>query len=241
MINLFYKIIGDSMKKGKVTICIGTIGSTTFEKCKKLIYKHFSNHPLVDKIVVISNKSPQSAWLNEMRRQASDTEWCLQVDEDMYLYPNALDDLISLYIDKEKRGIKILSASSLLFDLFLETNIGSLKLWNSEALQSLDFRDVLGGDRDFAKRAKSLGYRSISTDKVLGRHDSAPNPSVAFKKYFEYTQKIKKFNSLEKAKKFVKTLKKKYLDDPGNFIKKKAYDGAKHGLADSLINKSKNA
>jgi hypothetical protein len=229
------------MKNGMVTICIGTIESETFDKCKNIIYKHFSDHALVSKIIVIKNKSPQSAWLNEMRRQCADTEFCLQIDEDMYLYPNALDELISLYKKKESSGIKILNASSLLYDLFLETNIGSLKLWNSEALQNLEFRDILGGDRDFAKRAKSLGYKNVEINKVLGEHDSAPNASVAFKKYFEYTQKIRKFNNMKKAEIFVNLLKKKYLADPDNFIKKKAYDGAKHGLSSRLINKSKNA
>jgi len=227
------------MKKGKVTICIGTVGSPTFEKCKNTIYKHFRGHPLVDKIVIIKDRSPQSAWLNEMRRQCSDTEWCLQVDEDMYLKPNALDKLIELYELKQSRGIKILNASSLLYDLFLERNIGSLKLWNSEALQRLEFKDILGGDRDFAKRAKSLGYKNVEISLVLGEHDSAPNPAIAFSKYYEYVQKIRKFSGEEKAKVFVKFLENKYKKDKKNYINKKAYDGGKHGLNNNIKNVSK--
>lgn len=227
------------MKNGKVTICIGTVGSPTFEKCKNTIYKHFKGHRLVEKIVIIKDKSPQSAWLNEMKRHCTDTEWCLQVDEDMYLRPNALDELINLYKLKESKGIKILNASSLLYDLFLERNIGSLKLWNSEALQKLEFRDVLGGDRDFAKRASKLGFKNVETSLVLGKHDSAPTAAVAFSKYFEYVQKIQKFSGKDKAVKFVNFLKNKYEKDKSNFINKKAYDGGRIGLNKTLKDRSK--
>jgi hypothetical protein len=227
------------MKKGKVTICIGTIGSPTFKKCKNRIYNLFSDHPAVDKIVIIENKSPQSAWLNEMRMACSDTEWCLQVDEDMYLYPKSLDELISLYRRKSLGGTSILNASSLLYDLFLERKIGSLKLWNSEALQKLEFRDVLGGDRDYAKRAAELGYKNVETRLVLGDHDSAPTAAIAFSKYHEYIQKIKKFSGEKKAKDFVLFLEKKYKKNKKNYINKKAYDGAKNGFIKPVKNVSK--
>lgn len=227
------------MKKSKVTICIGTIGSPTFQRCTDIVYDNFDNHPSVDKIVIIKNKSPQSAWLNEMRKACSDTEWCLQVDEDMYLYKNAIDELINLYRRKEKDGISILNASSLLYDLFLEQNIGSLKLWNSKALQKLEFKDVLGGDRNFAKRASKLGFNNVEIKKVLGDHDSAPTPAIAFSKYFEYTQKIRKFSGENGARKFVNFLKKKYELDTSNYINKKAYDGAYWGLKSPIKNRSK--
>lgn len=227
------------MKKGKVTICIGTVGSPTFKKCKDIIYKNFSNHPAVDKVIIIKNKSPQSEWLNEMRKACSDTEWCLQVDEDMYLYPNALDELIKIYKRNFLNGVKVLNASSFLYDLFLERKIGSLKLWSSQALQRLEFRDMLGGDRDYADRALRLGYKNVATKLVLGDHDSAPTAAIAFSKYFEYTQKIMKFSSREKAEDFVKSLKYKYEKDKKNYINKKAYDGAKTALNKKIKNKSK--
>ena len=226
------------MKRGMVTICIGTVGSPTFEKCRNTIYKHFEDHPAVDKIVIIKNKSPQSAWLNEMRKQCADTEWCLQVDEDMYLKPEALDELISLYRKSSNNGTKILNASSLLYDIFLERNIGSLKLWNSEALQRLEFRDVLGGDRDFARRSSELGYKNIETTKVLGYHDSAPTPAIAFSKYYEYTQKLREFGSDAGARVFVAHLKRKWKRD-GDYISKKAYNGSSKGLSDPIVNRSK--
>ena len=97
---------------------------------------------------------------------------------------------------------------------------------------------MLGGDRDFAKRAKLLGYANFSIDLVLGQHDSAPNASVAFSKYYEYTQKLRKFKSEEAARSFSNSLKGKWERD-GSYISKKAYDGSKHGLIDDIRDRSK--
>ena len=221
-----------------VTICIGTIGSSTFDKCKRRVNIIKSKSPMVKKVVVIKNMRPQSAWLNQMRVECSDTKWCLQVDEDMYLKARALARLLDFAQKVEKKGHNILNVSSLLYDLFLEERIGSLKLWSSQALQELEFRDTLGGDRDFSKRAKLLGYGSFSIDAVLGDHDSAPNPSVAFSKYYEYTQKLRKFGSEQSARKFSDSLRKKWKRD-GDYISKKAYDGSKHGLLDDIRDRSR--
>jgi hypothetical protein len=225
-------------EKPHVTICIGTVGSPTFDKCKKIVFNLYEKDPRVKRIVIIRGKEPQSAWLNAMRFACKDTKWCLQVDEDMYLYKNALDELLKFAKTKEAAGVKILNASSLLFDIFLNTNIGSLKLWNSKAIQQLEFRDKLGGDRDYAKRAGSLGFSNIEIKKVLGRHDSAPTPEIAFKKYFEYTQKLRKFSGEKSAINFSLHLKKKWNQNP-TYINKKAYDGSIKGLRDKIANKSK--
>jgi hypothetical protein len=225
------------MKKDTI-VCIGTIGSPTFKKCKKIIDKLTKNHSRVLKVVVIKNKTPQSAWLNEMRKVSAGMKWCIQIDEDMYLYPNAINELIKFAETKEREGVKILNASSLLYDLFLKSRVGSLKIWSVAPLQELEFKDVLGGDRNFAKRAKKLGYRNVETKLVLGDHDSAPTAGVAFKKYFEHTQKIRKYSSEERARKFSRFLKQKWLKNK-TFINKKAYDGSALALKSELQDKSK--
>jgi glycosyltransferase involved in cell wall biosynthesis len=221
-----------------VTICIGTIGSPTFAKCKRIIDSIARKDPRVKRVIVISNKRPQSAWLNAMREQCVDTKWCLQIDEDMYLHENALSKLIKFAKSKEREGVKILNASSLLYDLFLRQNIGSLKLWSSEALQSQGFRDVLGGDRDYAKRAKKNGFRNVEISVVLGGHDSAPNEKIAYKKYFEYVQKIKKFKKDSSARSFVKSMKRKHANE-NTKITKAVYKGSKAGLNSPILDESK--
>ena len=108
------------------TICIGTVGYPTFNKCYTIAKKLMSKDPRVKDVVVIKDKYPTSAWLNEMRISCN-TTWCLHVDEDMYLNKNALDELLKLAKRSEAKGVNVLNASSLLYDIFLRTNIGSLK------------------------------------------------------------------------------------------------------------------
>jgi hypothetical protein len=223
-----------------IIICIGTIDSPTFNKCKKIIDKLASTNKNVIKVAVIRNKSPQAAWLNAMRTESVGAKWCLQIDEDMYLKDNAIKDLLRFAKKKEKSGIKILNASSLLYDIFLKRNVGSLKLWNVEALQKLEFRDILGGDRDFAKRAGKLGYTNVETKMVLGYHDSAPTADIAYSKYFEYIQKIRKFSGDKTAKGFVTVLKRKWEKDK-DYISKKAYNGACNGMKVAIRDKTKSA
>jgi hypothetical protein len=224
--------------KSGVTICIGTIGSPTFTKCKKIVFELYKNDSRVNNIIIIKNRTPQSAWLNSMREACKGSKWCLQIDEDMYLYKNALDELLKFAEKEERKGVKVLNASSLLFDIFLNTTVGSLKLWNVEPLQKLEFRDTLGGDRDFAKRASKLGYNNVETKLILGEHDSAPTPGIAFKKFFEYTQKMRKFSNEKGARKFSEFLKQKWKKDK-TLISKKAYDGSLSGLSSKLIDRTK--
>lgn len=226
--------------KDSVTICIGSIGAPTLSRCQDAVKNIAKKDDRVKKIALIKDEAPQSAWLNKMREECRGTKWCLQVDEDMYLYNNALSALISFANKKEASGVNILNASSLLYDLFLGRNIGSLKLWSSAALQSQEFRDVLGGDRDYARRAKKNGFKNVETNKVLGDHDSAPTCDIAYKKYFEYVNKLKKFKSDASAVDFSNYLKKKYLKEK-SIICKSAYFGALDGVDSVPISKSKNS
>ncbi len=226
------------MMKKDLDICIGTVGYPTFPKCYSIIKKIAQSDSRVKNIFVIKDKFPTSEWLNEMRRLSQST-WTLQIDEDMYLHENAINDLLELAKNKTNRGIKVLNASGLLYDLFLNTNIGSLKLWNTEAFKYGSFKNVSGSDRQFAKDLSESGFQNVEISKVLGEHDSAPDERIAFFKYKEYIQKMKKFSNQKSAERFVKHLeniKKKRRDKIGDY----AYAGGVLGLKENLDNTTKN-
>lgn len=216
-----------------IIICIGTIGRPTFKKCYSLVLDNFTNHKNVKKIEIIKDIRPRSAWLNQMAKTSLNYDWCLQVDEDMYLYKNALDELFNFAIEEKNKGIKIANASCMLKDLFLNSKIGSLKLWNTEVFKYVEFKDVLGSDRKFAKEAKIFGFNNIAINRVLADHDSAPTPEIAYEKYKEYTEKIYKFSGKEEALKFNLFLKNKYIKEK-SIISKMAYYGSNY-----LITKEK--
>ena len=74
------------MKKD-VTICIGTVGYPTFERCYRQASIVAKKNKNIKDIIVIKDKYPTSSWLNEMRKNIK-TQWVLQIDEDMYIYEN---------------------------------------------------------------------------------------------------------------------------------------------------------
>lgn len=200
------------MKKD-VIVCIGTVGRPTFDKCYNSVMALKAADSRIKKVEIIKDHPSQASWLNMMRTLSVGYTWCLQVDEDMYVNDNSVDVLINLAKQKEFKGIQILNSSGLLFDLFLNQNIGSLKLWRSSAMKRLEFRDVLGCDRDMHRRALSLGYRNVQTKEVLGLHDSAPTIDIGVSKYYTYVKKLIKFGNPDRAKSFIQDMEKKGLNE----------------------------
>lgn len=203
-----------------ITICIGTVGYPTFERCYRQASIVAKKNKNIKDIVVIKDKYPTSSWLNEMRKNI-ETQWVLQIDEDMYIYENAVDELLNLAkIKTNKKNIKVLNASGLLYDLFLETNIGSLKLWNTDSFNLGRFKNVQGSDRQFAKDLSVHGFENVSISKVLGEHDSAPSEDIAYFKYKEYVQKLIRYQDKKSGKKFINFLTKKHKrqNDPISFF-----------------------
>jgi len=218
-------------------ICIGTVGYPTFDKCFNIINNIAKKDSRIKDIHVIKNNFPTSKWLNEMRN-ISKTSWTLQIDEDMYIYDNCIDELFDL-INNNNKNVNILNASGLLYDLFLDTNIGSIKMWNTDAFKYSSFKDVSGSDREFAKDLAKFNFSNIETKKVLGEHDSAPSKDIAYFKYKEYILKIRKFQGDAAAKKFFIHFKK-ICNRKGTLISKFALEGAKKGLTANIQNKTKN-
>lgn len=220
----------------KIIACIGTVGYPTFDRCYKNILTLKKSEPLLTDIHVIKNKYPTSEWLNEMISSSRNYDWCLQVDEDMYLQKNVISKLLD-NVNKHKNK-KVLNSSALLFDLFLKTKIGSVKLWNTDAFKYVSFEDVKGSDRKIAKDASKFGYENIAISDVLGEHDSAPSAEIAYFKYKEYIIKIKKYDNINAAKKSVQYIKNIYLKNREK-ISYAAYLGAEQGLvSDSFTTKN---
>jgi len=219
------------MKKD-IIICIGTVGSPTFDKCYSNIKRLQSIDSRIKKVCVIENVKPQYAWLNHMITESQSNTWCLQVDEDMYLNDKAISTLLKIAAKKESHGIGVGLAHGMLWDLFLDQPVGSLKLWRSKILRKFEFKDVLGSDRGVVEGIVKRGYKIASTSDILGEHDSAPTIEIAKKKYYEYIHKIRKFNGEEDAKKFISFLKRNNKDQS-------IISSAEQAMIESIVNKSK--
>lgn len=225
------------MKKD-VTICIGTVGYPTFDKCHSTAKRVAKRDPRVKRVIVIKDMYPTSAWLNKMR-EVSKTTWTLQIDEDMYMSDDCITELLNLARKSEARGLKVLNASGLLYDLFLKSTIGSIKLWNTSCFKHGEFKNVKGSDRQFAKDVTKFGFSNVEVKKVLGQHDSAPSPEIAYFKYKEYLAKIKRFQGKPAAGAFLKHFKK-LCDSHKTLISRYAYEGAIIGYNSALDDSTKN-
>ena len=219
------------MKKD-IVICIGTIGGPTFNRCYSNIKRLQSIDSRIKRICVVENVKPQCAWLNQMVLESQSNTWCLQIDEDMYINDKAINTLLKIAAKKESHGVGVGLAHGMLWDLFLEQPVGSLKLWRSKILRKFEFKDVLGSDRGVVNGIVKRGYKVAKTSDILGDHDSAPTIEIAQKKYYEYIQKIKKFDGIEKAERFLKYLKRnqKHPD---------IIAMANKGIMDAIYDKSK--
>ena len=147
-----------------------------------------------------------------MIKRANGYTWCLQLDEDMYIKEDTIKKMLNKARDVESEGVGVGLVHGLLWDIFLEQEVGSLKLWRTKILRKFTFEDILGSDRKVVKGIKKRGYRTSSIEQILGHHDSAPTVEIGKKKYYEYVHKIKKFNGKERAIRFVNSLKKKNKD-----------------------------
>ena len=88
------------------------------------------------------------------------------------------------------------------------------------------------------KEQKKLGFKVVETKKVLGDHDSAPTVDIAYSKYFEYTQKIRKFKSNSSARKFSESMRLRFKRER-NEIAEAAYRGSIAALSGEVRNHSK--
>jgi hypothetical protein len=219
-----------------ITICIGTVGYPTFHKCYESCEKIKLKNRDVKEIIVIEDEYPLSAWLNRMS-EVSSTKWILQVDEDMYLNARCIE-IFKLLMNKN-RGRRVANISGLLFDRFLKINIGSLKMWSAEVLNQYEFKDVLFSDRTMAEEVTKDGYILDDTPRVLGEHDSAPTPEIAYFKYKNYVQKARELNGVG-ASRYLMTLLKKRHQDENSLISFCALKGGEAGLYSDIDNVSKN-
>ena len=219
------------MKKD-VIICIGTVGSPTFNKCFSIAKSIMKSNSNVKKIEVIENYSPQCAWLNEMIKRAQGYTWCIQLDEDMYLKENTIKKMLNEAREVESKGVGVGLVHGLLWDIFLDQEIGSLKLWRTKILKKFEFEDILGSDRKVVTSMKKKGYKIVKINETLGHHDSAPTIEIGKKKYYEYVHKIRKFDGEEKALRFINSLK-------ANNKNKEIIKSAEQALDSEILNKSK--
>jgi hypothetical protein len=197
--------------KNNLEVCVITMRASQLEECLRCLKMTGYKGPIHS----IKNVRPMAAAFDQMRNY-SEGDWTLQLDEDMFLHPNAME-VISHFITKaeEEQPGKIGLITFKLNDHFFETTIGHLKVWRTEVLKRQHFRDIKGGDRDFNDRMTLfLGYSIMYTGAIIAEHTEKLDSQSIYAKMRDMVQKEVLFGWKIEKERIFDFLASRFLSNP---------------------------
>jgi len=185
------------LKKDQIrtTAFLLTCGEPTTEKALECLMKQSANIL----IKTIRNVAPASRALQQMLDEC-ETEFCVQVDADMLLNPDAIGRLGSAMQcgDVSNQSTTAMVCGCLWGD-FERRPIGHVKLFRVSEAKKVGFRDVPFCDMDFADRInerhqdgihKIMGKTlCINSETILGQHVSMTTPSALYRRWYDLGQR----------------------------------------------------
>jgi len=214
-----YDFIGTASKY-KVTAFVLTIDDPAFPYCLKALasqsYKKF-------KVEVIKHFRPVSAADQEMINRCG-TEYFIKVDEDMILYPTAIEKMEKI-MEAAPQDVGMICFY--LYDKDREQNIQGIKIFRTSHVKGLMVQNVRASDMDLLEQMDRKGIKWIAHTEVMGLHGTIYTPETIYRRYKSmYEKDIRTWNILtwdirKKADNYRKT---------GNPLQLFALLGAVHGI-----------
>lgn len=172
------------MKKPRVTAFITTIGAQTFPRCLEAARAM----PGV-KVEVIANVTPYSAAMQRMV-DACDTEFFLQVDEDMILVPHAARRLVELMDASPPDTVMGVGP---LFDEEVKRQIYGIKIWRTALVRTVPYGRHVTSDTYHRQQLRAKGYGFVKLkrgdENCLGLHGTDYTAEQRFKRWRRLWQK----------------------------------------------------
>jgi MoaA/NifB/PqqE/SkfB family radical SAM enzyme len=147
---------------------------------------------------VIKNVSPMSAAFQRMV-DTCETQYFIQVDEDMVLKPTAV---IELY--RSIRGLPddVFMYAYMLWDVHLVRGIFGVKSYRRDLMRLASYHDTQSCEQDHFKQLQDAGYRYVvpgwddatltpRSPQVQGAHGMLYNPRSAYERYLDLTEKYR--------------------------------------------------
>src|SRR5690606_7254587 len=135
-------------------------------------------------VVVIANVTPFAAALNEAFARCRGSELLVQVDEDMILYPDAIERLVALM---DAQPPHVCMAIAPLWDEDLEMPIYGVKIYRRALLEGIPFEHhVLGDMHDrevWARNGLTYAKAPRTPRECIGRHGTFYTPEQAFARW----------------------------------------------------------
>lgn len=188
----------------RVTAAILTVGASTFEQCRQAL----EGRPCI--VEVIASVSPFAAAMNEAVRRCA-TELLVQVDEDMILYPDAIERLVALM---DAQPPDVCMAAAPLYDEDLEMPIYGIKIYRTELIRPIPFEhhvDIDLHDRRVWERHGLTWRRSKRTvENCVGRHGTFYTPEQAFARWRGIWQRHRRTNKAPWIEPWLRRLGERY-------------------------------
>jgi len=171
----------------EVTVFVVSAGNNpNYRNCIKAL----NNQTVEIKINVIKDYHPMSVAFQQMLLRCT-TEYYIEVDEDMVLYPNAIELMYdSIKVAPENRPMVVFR----LHDTHLDFNLFGVKIYRFSIFKKYPYNlECLSCEVEQLDRMRKDGYDYLCNETVAGEHSPDWTCPDIFERYFNLMEKFKEF------------------------------------------------
>ena len=143
------------------------------------------------KIEIIKDYAPSSVAFQEMINRCK-SKYYIQVDEDMVLYPDAVEIMYNAIVNSDQN---IAMIAHMLHDEHLNYDIVGVKIYNHDITKKYPYNTDINFNEiptiDQMSRMEKDGYTSRIFGTVIGVHSPKWNEELIFERYFDLLEKYK--------------------------------------------------
>jgi hypothetical protein len=194
----------------ETTIFVTTIGDEPhFSKCIEFL----KSQSVVRPVEIIDRVGPLSAAFQQMLERC-ETPFYVQVDEDMLLFPEAIETLERL-IKQSLPTVAMVCAY--LWDCETQQAIQGVKIYRHAVVKQFPYRDTLSCEIEQLARMKVAGFTIEFVPRgdrstCLGEHGGQYTPETIFKRWQRHFQKHGEIGTMKWIEPWPQRLLDRYLE-----------------------------
>jgi hypothetical protein len=213
------------------TLFVTTIGDdANFADC----ISHLSTQTVNAPIEIIDRVAPMSTAFQQMHVRCR-TEYYVQVDEDMILFPHAIQTLRNS-IGSSPKNVTIICAP--LWDCDAQCPIYGIKIYRASIVKQFPYNNTASCEIEQLARLRSAGFeailRPLEDAYCLGEHGKHYSPETIFKRWQRCFQKHRLYGRMQWIEPYARTLLNRYVKT-GDTLHLYAFLGAIAGITDSNL------
>jgi hypothetical protein len=215
----------------ELTVFLLTVGEEiNFRECVARI----NDQTVRFRLEIVDHVAPLSKALQEMLTRCQ-TRYFVELDEDMLLFPNALEDLYNRIVDLPANTAFVCGG---LWDCYMATAIHGVKIYDHHIVSQFPFEDVAGSDWNHYLRLRRAGYQAAilplgERSSCFGEHGRHYTPETIFRRWRRLVQKHRRYGNMPWVAPWPKNLLDR-VRRGGTVLDVYALLGAVSGLLDEL-------